>query len=98
MRTTRRQLIRELGLGASLYRDPVSGIAWVEAKDGWHTPHPSISARGSIRGMKTLGYWGRHDRCVRLHGYAYNLSHEIIDGPFDRIAAEACRCGGAHPA
>lgn len=36
--------------------------------------HPSIHHTGSVRGMKKLGYWGKHDRCVRCGQYIYNLS------------------------
>lgn len=36
--------------------------------------HPSIHYTGSVRGMKKLGYWGKHDLCVRSGQYIYNLS------------------------
>ena len=36
--------------------------------------HPSIHYTGRVRGMKRLGYWGKHDRCVRCGQYIYNLS------------------------
>lgn len=36
--------------------------------------HPSIHYTGSVRGMKRLGFWGKHDRCVRCGQYIYNLS------------------------
>lgn len=36
--------------------------------------HPSIHYTGSVRGMKKLGYWGEHDKCVRCGSYIYNLS------------------------
>lgn len=36
--------------------------------------HPSIHYTGSVRGMKKLGYWGKHDICVRCGSYIYNLS------------------------
>ena len=36
--------------------------------------HPSIHYTGSVAGMKKLGYWGEHDRCVRCGQYIYNLS------------------------
>ena len=38
------------------------------------TIHPSIHISGSVRGMKKLGYWGKHDQCVRCGNYIYNLS------------------------
>lgn len=36
--------------------------------------HPSIHISGSIRGMKKLGFWGKHDTIVRCGSYYYNLS------------------------
>lgn len=36
--------------------------------------HPSIHYTGSVRGMKKLGYWGKHDKCVRCGQYIYNTS------------------------
>lgn len=81
-----------------LYRDDRTGIAWVE--DGTtgmgHSCHPNIDATGSIRGMKKLGYWNAKDRCVRSHGFIYNIDHLVSSDELDRIAAEHCRCGGRH--
>lgn len=39
--------------------------------------HPSIHYTGSVRGMKKLGFWGKHDKCVRYGQYIYNLSVSI---------------------
>lgn len=39
--------------------------------------HPSIHYTGSVRGMKKLGFWGKHDNCVRSGQYIYNLSITI---------------------
>lgn len=39
--------------------------------------HPSIHYTGSVWGMKKLGYWGKHDRCVRCGSFIYNLSITI---------------------
>lgn len=36
--------------------------------------HPSIHYTGSVRGMKSKGYWGKHDVCVRCGSFIYNLS------------------------
>lgn len=35
--------------------------------------HPSIHHTGSVRGMKKLGFWKKHHRCVRCGQYIYNL-------------------------
>ena len=32
-----------------------------------------IHYTGSVKGMKKLGYWKKHDRCVRQGQYIYNL-------------------------
>ena len=39
--------------------------------------HPSRHCTGSVRGMKKLGYWGKHDRIVRCGQFIYNLSITI---------------------
>lgn len=36
--------------------------------------HPSIHRTGSIRGMKTLGYWHKDDVIVLCGQYYYNMS------------------------
>jgi hypothetical protein len=36
--------------------------------------HPSIHYTGSVSGMKKMGYWRKHDICVRCGAYIYNLS------------------------
>jgi len=81
-----------------LYRDPKTGIAWVE--DGTsglgHTSHANISSTGSVRGMKQLGHWAKSDRMVRSHGWIYNIDTCVVTNDLDRIARDACRCGGRH--
>lgn len=81
-----------------LYRDPKTGIAWVEdgTTGSGHSCHPNISSSGSVRGMKDRGYWGKHDRTVRSHGWIYNIDHVSVSGELDEIARLHCRCGGAH--
>lgn len=39
--------------------------------------YPSIHYTGSITGMKKLGSWGKHDKCVRSGRYIYNISKPI---------------------
>jgi hypothetical protein len=95
---TSKQLIEVIREHVKLYRDPKTGIAWVE--DGTtgmgHSSHPNISATGSITGMRKRGYWGKNDRVVRSHGFLYNIDLSVISGELDRIACEACRCDGVH--
>ena len=94
----RKELIKALRPHVNLYRDPKSGIAWIE--DGTsgtgHSCHPNISASGSVRGMKAKGYWYRNDRTVRSHGFIYNIDRCVIHSPYDEIANDYCRCGGVH--
>lgn len=81
-----------------LYEDPKTRIAWVE--DGTtglgHSCHPNISASGSVTGMKKKGWWGKHDRTVRSHGFIYNINHCIVTNDLDQKARDNCRCGGNH--
>jgi hypothetical protein len=93
-----KELIREVRPYVRLYRDPKTGIAWVE--DGstgmGHTAHPNISATGSVRGMKSLGHWPKSARTVRSHGWIYNIDSCVVSNGLDKIARDACRCGGNH--
>lgn len=90
--------VRQIREYVELHRDPKTGIAWVE--DGTtgmgHSAHPNIDATGSIRGMKNRGYWAKDARCVRSHGYIYNIDLCVVSDELDEIAAVECRCGGFH--
>ena len=94
----RKVAIKQVGEYATLYRDPVTGIAWVE--DGstgmGHSAHSNIDVTGSIRGMKSRGYWKKNDRIVRSHGFYYNIDSLVITDDYDQIAADYCQCGGKH--
>lgn len=46
-------------------------MKYMKLTDEQKERHPSIHYTGSVRGMKKLGYWGKHDVCVR---YIYNIS------------------------
>lgn len=95
-----KELIAHVGPHARLYRCSRTGIAWVE--DGMtgmgHSAHPNIDSTGSVRGMKALGYWGKHDRVVRTCGFAYNIDHVSVnkDDEYDMLALRSCRCEGDH--
>lgn len=93
----RKSFVRVLRPYVELHRDPRTGLAWIE--DGrtgnGHSAHPNIAASGSIRGMKSRGHWGKSDRCIRSHGFIYNIDRVAVTrGTFDRIACEECRCVG----
>lgn len=93
-----KELIKHIEEYVDLYRDTKTGIAWVE--DGstgmGHSAHPNIDATGSIRGMKERGYWEKYDKCVRSHGFIYNISKTVVTGKYDEIARKHCQCGGKH--
>lgn len=90
----KRSFVRQLAPYVELHRDERNGIAWVE--DGTtgcgHTCHPNIDASGSVRGMKSRGFWGKTDQTVRSHGFIYNISRFIASDDWDKVAAEECRC------
>ena len=92
-----KKLIREIGKYKNLYRDTVSGIAWIE--DGTSgvsiSIHSNIDISGSVRGMKKLGYWRKADRTVRTHGYIYNIDSFVVDNnnPLEKLLADSeCKC------
>lgn len=93
-----KQLLKKLSEYAHLYRDPRTGIAWVEdySSGNGHSPHPNIHASGSVPGMKKLGYWGKHNRTVRSFGFIHNIDHVVITSEYDQIANDYCQCGGKH--
>ena len=90
--------VRRIPPHAALFRDPKTGIAWVE--DGstglGHTAHANIASSGSVAQMKRKGFWGKDDRTVRSHGIIYNIDTCIVNNDLDRVARDACRCDGAH--
>jgi hypothetical protein len=90
--------VRQIQPHAALFRDPKTGIAWVE--DGstgmGHTAHANIASSGSVAQMKRKGFWGKEDRAVRSHGFIYNIDSCIVSNDLDRVARNECRCGGNH--
>lgn len=92
----RKVLLKQFDEYHHLYRDPVTGIAWVEDYSAGiaHSAHSNIDVTGSIRGMKRLGYWRKDDRIVRSHGFYYNIDSLVITDHYDQIAADHCQCGG----
>lgn len=88
------QLIKVIREHVELFRCNNTGIAWVE--DGrtgnGHSAHANIDASGSVKGMKSRGYWKPDARTARTHGFIYNIDTVVIDSDLDKIAAEHCRC------
>jgi hypothetical protein len=95
-----KQLLAQPGPHQKLYRDPATGIAWVE--DGTagigHSCHPNIDASGSVAGMKANGQWDADARTVRSHGFIYNTSVLLVSpgDELDELARQHCHCGGRH--
>lgn len=93
-----KKFIREIKPYANLYRDTVTGIAWIE--DGssgcGFSVHANIDSSGSVRGMKKRGYWDEEDRTVRSHGFIYNIDTFVCSelSEFEMIVADECRCQG----
>lgn len=95
-------LVREVAPCKVLYRDDITGIAWIE--DGTTgmgiSIHPNIDSSGSIRGMRQK-FWGK-DRIVKSHGFIYNVDR-VVFGWFnpedeyyklEHMVADECRCQG----
>jgi hypothetical protein len=94
-----RVFVQEVRPHVKLYRDPKTGIAWIEdGTSGTGTSaHPSIHSSGSVRGMKDRGWWGKKDRTVRSHGFIYNIDHAVgVRTPDDELVRNMCECGGNH--
>jgi hypothetical protein len=91
-----KRLIKEIAPYIELYRDPNTGIAWVENGSAgiWHSAHPNIDVSGSVKGMKKLGYWNENDIVVRSNGSYHNVSKIVVSDEYDKIAYEHCRCEG----
>lgn len=93
-----RKVLRKVGEYQTLCRDDRTGIAWVEdgSLGASHSCHASIDATGSVRGMKSRGYWKLKDRTVKSHGCIFNIDTFIASDDLDWLAAEYCQCGGTH--
>jgi hypothetical protein len=91
---SKKTFVREIIPYVELHRDMRTGIAWIEngRTGNGHSCHANIDATGSIRGMKKRGYWGRDDRCVKSHGYIYNIDTFVVTDAWDEVAAAECRC------
>ena len=97
--SARKAHVVEVRAHVNLYRDPKTGIAWIE--DGTSgtglSAHPNIHASGSIRGMRDRGWWGKKDRTVKSHGFIYNIDRSVGgDSADDKLVRNMCECGGNH--
>jgi len=92
-------LVQEIRTRVKLYRDPKTGIVWIEDTNTGTglSAHPHIDASGSILGMKKLGYWGKKDRTVRSHGWIYNIDRMAgCESADEKLVRNMCECGGNH--
>ena len=87
-------LLREVAPYINLHRCNKTGIAWVENGSVGisHSCHPNIHVSGSVEGMKHKGYWRREDRCVKSHGFIYNIDRIVANDELDQLAQKECRC------
>ena len=87
-------LIKKLNPALFLYRDAYTGIAWVEdTKTGMkYSCHPYTNNKGSVRSMKALGLWRKHDSVLFCDEIFYNISKLYIGASWDRVASNACQC------
>jgi hypothetical protein len=95
----RKELLEVVRPHVKLFRDNVTGIAWIEdGTSGTGTSaHPHIHGSGSVAGMRKLGRWRKGDRTVKSHGWIYNIDQPIEPrSADDRLVQAACRCGGDH--
>ena len=42
--------------------------------------YANIHYTGSVRGMKKLGYWNKHDTCIRCGKCIYNVDRPVKEG------------------
>lgn len=91
-------LLKQVTEHIALYRCSRTGIAWVEdgTTGSGHSAHANIDATGSVRGMKSRGYWRKDDRTVRTHGAIYNIDSAVVTDELDQLATDWCQCGGKH--
>lgn len=91
--------IKQIEEYIDLYIDNKTGIVWVEngSTGNRHSAHPNIDASGSIKGMKSRGYWGKDDITVTSNGFIYNISKMVITDEYDQIAKDHCKCSGCLP-
>lgn len=89
-------LVRKIMPSVNLYRDPDSGIAWIE--DGrvglGISVHPNIDETGSVEGMIARGLWRKEDRIVKSHGWIYNIDRFSCwpEDELEQIVSCECMC------
>ena len=89
-----KRFVKEIKPYCNLYIDDNTGIAWIEdgSTGNGHSVHPNIDITGSVKGMKKLGYWKKHDKIVRSHGFQYNVSVLSVSDDLDKIVLDYCDC------
>lgn len=89
-----RILIKKFNSTVFLYKDTYTGIAWVEDKRTGmkYSCHPYTNNKGSVRGMKALGLWRKHDSVLCCGETFYNASKRYTSASWDKVASNACEC------
>ena len=89
-----KRLIKEIKPYIELFINDKTGIAWIEngSTGNSHSVHPNISASGSVKGMKQLGYWREEDVTKKCNGRIYNISEFVVTDELDKIVSKYCKC------
>lgn len=88
--------VKEIRPHVRMYKDASNGLVWIE--DGTtglgYSCHSNIDITGSIKGMKYHKFWGQKDRCIRSHGFIFNVDSLYGTGSFYDICKKECMCVG----
>ena len=81
--------------GVRLYRNTVSGVAWVEGLQRRVAAHPGYPF---AEDMPTCyeKRWRFGDRLVIANSYIWNIDQRSGNTPAEVWARAHCRCGGLH--
>lgn len=107
MKVKDRTFVRELGKKRTLYRDPETGLAWIEdaRTHTTHCSHPRVlgsvtltqpSLQKSKINLLTGWLVGDHLLFADDSRYIYNLSRSEVVTYLDAEAARNCDCAGNH--
>ena len=77
-----------------LYEDEKTGIAVaIDSSSGMMLSiHPNIHHTGSVKEMKSKGYWNPKDRIRYCYGSKYNIDMRVVYSEIDKEIASYCNC------
>lgn len=58
---------------------------WNESLGMEHCAHPNIDKTGSVKGMKSRGFWREEDKIYSKGGYHFNMSKVTFSDDLDRL-------------